>query len=388
MAKFSSSNNPAEEVHNRQAKVAGQSSLTTKAAFEKFSHLEHSGPPARPSIQKSPSFKPPLGQKPALQETPDKEPKPPPLKSSPAVNKFAVLAHVTSREVNEKVGFPKPLGPKPTEIPKEDSKPVFPRVSDNRQPGSTLPTKNDLRPSGPKPNFKYELQETEAKPVFQKLAGVKETFITASQENDPKPLFPKAVLKQRPSLTPHPANNEENSNKNVSLNQAPPPFRGPKPKTYSFKSPRDAEEKSTSGADSNPTPVRFPVSLKPVSNQNNVPQGLPKSYGHQNEEARPNSAKDVFRSNHGDSGSPSAPAKLVPSRVAISGPWTNNHEKEEKEKNLLGPKRKAIPPPFKLGPPPAKPSRPPVVDLARFRKDHKDSKSLFPFLLFYFMKGN
>ncbi|KAL8203959.1 UNVERIFIED_CONTAM: hypothetical protein K2H54_065676 [Gekko kuhli] len=372
MAKFSPSNNPAEEVHSRQVKVAGQSSLATKAAFEKFSHLENAGPPARPStLQKSPSFKPPLGLKPSLQDTPDKEPKPPPLKSSPVTNKFAARAQATSREVNEKVGLPKPLGPKPTEILRENSKPVFPKVPDNRLPGSTLPTKNDLRPSGLKPNFKSELQETpEAKPVFQKLAGVKETFITASQENDSKPLFPKAVVKQRPSLT-HPANSEEIPNKNVSLNQAPPPLRGPKPKTHSFKSPKEAE--STGGVDSSPTPVRFPVSLKPVSNQNNPPHSLPKSYGQQNEETRPNVTKDIFRSNHGDSGSPSAPAKVVPSRVATSGPWANNHEKEEKD--LAGPKRKAIPPPFKLGPAPTKPSRPPVVDLARFRKDNKDSSN-------------
>ncbi|XP_015275650.1 PREDICTED: FYN-binding protein [Gekko japonicus] len=377
MAKFSPSNNPAEEVHSRHVKMAGQSSLATKAAFEKFSHLENAGPPARPStLQKSPSFRPPLGLKPSLQDSPDKEPKPPPLKSSPAAHKYAALAQATSRDVNEKVSFPKPLGPKPTEILKENSKPVFPKVPDNRLPGSTLPMKNELKPSGLKPNFKSELQETpETKPVFQKLAGVKETFITASQENDSKPLFPKAIVKQRPSLI-HPANNEETPNKNVSLNQAPPPLRGPKPKTHSFKSPKDAEEKSTSGVDSSPTPVRFPVSLKPVSNQNKPPHGLPKSYGQQNEETRPNVTKDVFRSKHGDSGSPSTPAKFVPSRVATSGPWANNHEKGEKD--LAGPKRKAIPPPFKLGPAPTKPSRPPVVDLARFQKDKDSSNESHP----------
>ncbi|XP_048360672.1 FYN-binding protein 1 isoform X2 [Sphaerodactylus townsendi] len=373
MAKFSPSNNPAEEVHNRQIKVAGQSTLATKAAFEKFSHLENAGPPARSStLQKSPSFKPPLGIKPSLQGTPDKEPKPPPLKSSSAASKFAARAQEASREVNERAAFPKPLGPKPTEILKEDSKPGFPKLPDTRLPGSTLPMKNDLRPPGPKPNFKSELQEAEPKPVFQKLAGIKETFIVASQENDPKPLFPKAVLKQKPSLAPHPANSDETVNKNVSVNQAPPPYRGPKPKSHSFKFPKDAEEKNTSGADSSPTPVRFPVTLKPVSSQNNLSQGLSKPFGQRNEEIRPSVTKDVFRSNQGDVGSPPAPAKIVPSRVATSGPWANNHEKDEKEKNLPGPKRKAIPPQFKLGPAPAKPSRPPVVDLARFQKNHKD----------------
>ncbi|XP_054843076.1 FYN-binding protein 1 isoform X2 [Eublepharis macularius] len=374
MAKFSPSNNPAEEVHNRQVKVAGQSSLATKAAFEKFSHLGNAGLPARPSsLQKSPSFKPPLGIKPSLQDTQDiKEPKPPPLKSSPAANKFAALAQAASREVNERAGFPKPLGPKLTELPKEDSKPVFPKGIDNRVPCSTLPSKNDLKPPGPKPNFKSELQETDAKPVFQKLAGVKETFMVASQENDPKPLFPKAVLKPKLSLTPHLANNEETSNKNVFLNQASPAFLGPKQKTQSFKLPRDTEEKNTSGAESNSTPVRFPVTLKSVSNQSNLPHGLPKSYGQQNEETRPSIVKNVFRSNQEDSGLPAASAKFAPSRLATSGPLANNHNKDEKEQNLPGPKRKAIPPQFKLGPAPAKPSRPPVVDLARFRKDNKD----------------
>ncbi|XP_077203136.1 FYN-binding protein 1 isoform X2 [Paroedura picta] len=370
MAKFSPSHNPAGEVHNQQVKVAGQSSRATKAAFEMFSQMENAGPPSRSSaLQKSPSFRPPLGLKPSLLDTPDKEPKPPPLKSSPAANKFTALAQAASRDINEKASYPKPLGPKPTEILKEDPKPVFPKEPDNKPLGSMLPAKHDLRPLGPKPNFKSERQETEVKPVFQKLAGVKDTLIAASQENDPKPLFPKVVLKQKPSLAPHPANNEELSSKNASSNQAPPPFRGPKPKTHSFKFPRDAEEKNTSGGDSSPTPGRFPVNLKPVSNQNNTTQGLPKSYGHQNEETRPSITKDL----HGDSGSPSVPGKLAPSRLALSGPWANNLEKGEKEKDFPGPKRKAMPPPFKLGPAPAKPSRPPAVDLARFRKDNKDS---------------
>ncbi|XP_053157544.1 FYN-binding protein 1 isoform X1 [Hemicordylus capensis] len=360
MAKFSN-NNPVEEVHNRQARVVGQPSLGTKSAFEKFVHLENASPSARPSsnLHKSPSLKPPLGIKPSLQDTSDKDPKP--LKASPVASKVAALAQAVNREANEKPGFPRPMGPKPTELRKEESKPVFPKPPENRLPGH-VPPKNELKPLGPKPSLKPEPQEQEAKPGLSKVADVKGKFSISSQEHDPKPPFPKLGLKPKPS------HNEEITPKNVFLNAAAPTGSiGPKPKVNSFRSTKDAEGKGNNGMDS-PT-SHFPgVALKHVSSASNMPQILSKGVGQQNEENRPSVTKNVFRMNQEDSGSGSGtvPGKFVSvSKVATTGPWASTPEQEEKDKV---PKRKALPPPFKLGAPPQKPSRPPTVDLERFQK--------------------
>ncbi|XP_066470800.1 FYN-binding protein 1 isoform X2 [Tiliqua scincoides] len=374
MAKFS--NNPTEDVHSRQVKVAGQPSLVTKPPFEPFPPLKNASPPARPgsNLQKSASFKPPLGNKPSFQDASDKDPKPPPLKISPVASKFAAMTLAASKEGNEKPGFPKPLGPKPTEPQKDVSKPGFPKAPENKLPGS-LPPKNDFRPSGLKPAFKLEPQEAVVKSVPSKVAGVKGLFDAPSQENDPKPPFLKPIPREKPS--PHPSPNEGivNKSKNAFLNQTTPSFLGPKPKLNSAGSPRDAENKSSDGTHS---PVcHFPrVSLKPVANQSSTPPVLPKNEGQRNEDTKPSITKNIiFQMNQQESGSASGVAAATkfdsPSRVASTGHWANHSEKEEKDKDL--PKRKALPLPFKLGPPPQKPKRPPTVDLKKFQKDHGDS---------------
>ncbi|XP_061472863.1 FYN-binding protein 1 isoform X3 [Rhineura floridana] len=365
MAKFS--NNPAEEVH-RQIRVAGQPSLVTRPPFDKFSHLENAGAPPRPSnLHKSPSFKPPLGIKPPLPDTSDKDPKP----SKNVASKVAALAQAASREANEKPGFPRPLGPKPTNGLKDESKPGFPKPPDNRLPGSTHP-KNEFRPPG---ELRSSVKPVSQDNAFQKIAGIKEKITAASQENDFKPPFPKPHLGKKPS--PHSIPNEEASNKNGFLNQASPSPLGPKPKLNSFPLIKDAEGKSNNnkGTDSMAAPFAG-VALKHGSNQGNLSQVLQKSYGQQNnEDARSSVLKNIIRLNQEDSGSPSGtppPATFVSSpRVATTGSWASNSEKEEKDKNL--PKRKALPPQFKLGPPPQKPSRPPTVDLEKFRKRNGES---------------
>ncbi|KAJ6656129.1 hypothetical protein lerEdw1_004180 [Lerista edwardsae] len=369
MAKFS--NNPTEEVQNRQVKIVGQPSLATKPPFEPFPSPRNASPPARPgsSLQKSASFKPPLGNK----DPSDKDLKPPPLKINPATSKYAALASAASKEANEKPGFPKPLGPKPTSEPRRDvSKPGFPKAPENKLPGC-LPPKTDLKPPGPKPAFKPEPQEAEAKPVPSKVAGVKGRFDAPSQEHDPKPAFLKPIPREKSSPQPSPNEGIVNKSRNAFLNQTiTPSSLGPKPKLNSIRSPWDAEKRSNDGTDS---PVcQLPrVSLKPVVNQSSATPLLPKSDGQRNEDTRQGIAKNIlFQRNQQESGSVTGVAAAAKfGRAASTGHWADHSEKEEKDKDL--PKRKALPPPFKLGPPPLKPNRPPTVDLKRFQKDHGDS---------------
>nr|XP_028604949.1 FYN-binding protein 1 isoform X4 [Podarcis muralis] len=371
MAKFS--NNPAGEVDSRQGRAAGQPSLVARTAFEKFNNLENAAAPPRPSnIHKSPSFKPPLGTKPSVPDTSDKDPKPPHLKSNAVASKVAALAQAANRETNEKPGFPRPLGPKPTDGLKAESKPLFPKPPDNRLPGSTAP-KNELRPPGlPRSNFKPEPQGNETKPVSQMAAGFKEKIIAASQENDPKPPFLKPALGKKPGL--HPVPNEEAPKKYPSLNPTSPSPLGLKPKPNSFLMAKDVEGKRDNGVDSTASP--FPgVALRHVADKSSLSPALPKSYGQpSNEEARPSVAKNIFKVSQEDSGSTSGAPKFTGlPRATTTGPWDNNSEKEEKDKNL--PRRKAIPPPVKLGLAPQKPSRPPTVNLEKFRKYTEESSS-------------
>nr|XP_008101055.1 PREDICTED: FYN-binding protein isoform X1 [Anolis carolinensis] len=366
MAKFS--NNPAEEVHNRQVRIGGQPSLVTKTAFEKFAQLENAGPPVKPSSFTKPApLKTSVGAKPFLHDASDKDSKPSSLKSSPIASKVAALAQAVNKDANEKPGFPKPLGPKPIEGLKQEPKPLFPKPPENRLTGS-LPSKNVTRPPGPKPNLKPNLQESEAKPVFPKVLEK----ISASQENDHKALFPKPPLREKPGL--HPIHNEEASNKNALLIRAPSSSGGLKPKVNSFRTPKDVEEENNKGVD--PAVSPFPPLKHVVSHQNNLSPVHPKPIAQQIEEGRSSVTKNISRFNQEDSGPPSgAPSsKFVSSvKVATTGPWANNSEKEESDKTL--PKRKALPPLFKLGPPPQKPSRPPTVDLERFGKNKEESSN-------------
>ncbi|XP_025029668.1 FYN-binding protein 1 isoform X1 [Python bivittatus] len=365
MAKFN--NNSAEDVHCHQVRAGGQPLLVKKAAFEKFSQLENAGQPAKPSsCYKPASLKSPLTTKP-LHDASGKDLNAPPLHSGPVASKVKMLAQAASREANEKTSCPKPLGPKTSEGLREETKPVFPKAPEKRLPGSPA-QKNELKPLDQRV-FKPEPPGSEAKPVFSKVAGVKEKFTSAAQENNPKPSFPKPPISQKPSQSF--IQGEETSSKSACFNQGSPGSMGLKSKAGSIRPLKDPQDKSR-----NETNLISPFPpLKPVSNQNNLPQILPKPVGQQNEEAKPKPIKNIFQQNkQEDSGSTfgTTATKLAnSSRTVTIGPWANNIGKEEKDKNL--PRRKTLPSPITLGPAPQKPNRPPTVDLEKFRKNGERS---------------
>uniref|UniRef100_A0A8C8RBK0 FYN binding protein 1 n=1 Tax=Pelusios castaneus TaxID=367368 RepID=A0A8C8RBK0_9SAUR len=389
MAKFNTGGNPSEDVsvNSHPFKVPGQPSApglqARKAALEKLTSQGNASPSSGSSaFHKSASPKPSFGVKPSTEDKTEKDPKPPYVKHNSVAHKIGSLAQPANREP----GFPKYLGPKPTELTKEDPKPVFPKPSGNKFL-SSVSQENDLKPSGPKPNFNSAPQESETKPAFSKVAGVKEKFIAASQENDPKPPFSKTLLGQKPSVNTDVSHHEDIPNRSAFMNKAQgPPC--PRPKINSFKLGREAAENSNNGTDSPAS--HFPnVTLKSTGNRS-TPGQIPKNVEEKTEDKRSGVAKNIFLSKiiQEDSG-PTPPNFPKPNaKFATGGPLSSSHARGEEDKNSATPKRRALRPVFTLGQPPQKPNRPPTVDLERFRKNsarNGESFILFYFILFYFI---
>lgn len=379
MAKFNTGGNPTEEVsvNSRPFKVPGQNSPSgVQAKKNLFNNQGNASPPPGPSnLPKFGSPKPPLGMKTFSEEKPDKEPKPPFLKPTGVGQRFGSPAASATRDPEVKAGFLKPTGPKPTNLLKEDSKPVFPRPPGNKPSLHSINQDHDIKPPGLKPGFNPPAQENEQKQVFPKLSGIQGKFVSASQDHDPKPHFPKPVFGQKSSLSADDPHEVESPTKNAS------PQRGVKPKIPPLKPPREDSIHKDHGGEVSSSP--FPgVVLKPAASRG-VP-ALSKNAEEKKEDRKIDAAKNVFLSkiNQEESTSGAPPAKFpkTPSKVTMTGPWGQSQEKEKEDKNSGVPKQKPLPPLFVLGPPPPKPNRPPNVDLTKFQKATSGNSKFSHFL--------
>ncbi|XP_054439934.1 FYN-binding protein 1 isoform X2 [Pteronotus mesoamericanus] len=373
MAKFNTLGNPTQEVNSRPFKVAGQNSPSgVQAKKNLFDNQGNASPPAGPSnVPKFGSPKPPLAVKPPSEDKPDMEPKPPFLKPTGVGPRFGSpsLATSASRDPEVKAGFPRPVGLKPTNLPKEDSKPVFPRPPGNKPTPAGANQDHDLKPPGPKPKLNPPAQENEQKPVFPKLSGVQGKFASVSQDHDTKPLFPKPVIGQKPSLSMDDPHEAEGPAKNVLPQRGPLAPAGVKSKPGPFKPAKEDSENKDHGSETSSSP--FPgVVLKPAASRGGP--GFPKNAEEKKEDKRIDAAKNVFLSKMNQeelsSGAPPAKFPKTPSKVVMAGPWAQSQEKEKGDKNPSIPKQKPLPPLSLLGPPPPKPSRPPHVNLTKFYK--------------------
>uniref|UniRef100_A0A8C7EIL9 FYN-binding protein 1 n=2 Tax=Neovison vison TaxID=452646 RepID=A0A8C7EIL9_NEOVI len=373
MAKFNAGGNPTEEVSvsNRPFKVTGQNSPSgVQARKNLFDNQGNASPPAGPSnVPKFGSPKPPLAVKPPSEEKPDKEPKPPFLKPTGVGQRFGPQANLATRDPEVRVGFPKPMGPKPVTVPKEDAKPVFPWPPGNKPSPHSVNQNHDLKPLGPKPGSHPLAPEAEQKQAFPKLAGAKGKFVSALQDHDPKPLFPKPAFGQKPSLSIDDSHEDESPTKNVSLQKGPPAPLGAKAKTGPLKPAREDQETKDLGGEMSSSPFSGVV-LKPAANRGSP--GLSRNAEEKKEERKIDAAKNIFLNKMNQEepapGTPSAKFPKMPSKLATTGPWSQSQDKEKGDKNTATPKQKPLPPLFALGPPPPKPSRPPHVDLTKFRK--------------------
>ncbi|XP_009327705.1 PREDICTED: FYN-binding protein [Pygoscelis adeliae] len=368
MAKFNTGNSPTEDVsgNSRPFKVPGQtihSGLQTrKAALEKFASQGNATSPSGPSTFHKPVHpKPPVGVKPSIDDKREKDPKPPYLK--PMAQRFGVQLQATNRENDGKAGCTKPPT-KTSDLAKEEPKPLYPKPAGNKFLNSALHEK-EKNPLGTKPNSNFAPQESEAKPAFSKVAGVKEKFMSATQENEPKPPFSKPSLAQKPSLNHEVSHNKDPSNKNVFLQKG---LSGPRPNIGSFKAAKEMDENSNCAAESAGSHFSN-MALKPTGHWSSSSQGIPKNVEEKTEEKGMSAAKNIFLNKiiQEESGSSSKFCKTN-TALAAGRPSGGSREKEDEDRSSGTPKRKALPPLFKLGQPPQKPSRPPSVDLERFGK--------------------
>ncbi|XP_035758577.1 FYN-binding protein 1 isoform X1 [Egretta garzetta] len=375
MAKFNTGISPTEDVsgNSRPFKVPGQpihtGLQTRKAALEKFASQGNAASPSGPSTFHKPVHaKPPLGVKPSIDDKTEKDPKPPYLK--PVAQRFGVQLQATNRENDGKSGYTKPLT-KTSDLAKEEPKPLYPKPAGNKFLNSA-PHEKEKNPLGTKPNSNPTPQESEAKPAFSKITGVKEKFMSATQENEPKPPFSKPPLAQKPSLSHEVSHNEDTSNKNVFLQKG---LSGPRPNIHSFKAAKEMDENSNCAAEAAGSHFSN-VALKPTGHWSSSPQGTPKNVDEKTEEKGMSAAKNIFLNKiiQEESGSSSPKFPKMNTVLAAGRPSGGSQEKEDGDGSSGAPKRKALPPLFKLGQPPQKPSRPPSVDLERFRKSSpKDS---------------
>ncbi|XP_025893612.1 FYN-binding protein 1 isoform X2 [Nothoprocta perdicaria] len=374
MAKFNAGNSPAEDVsgNSRPFKVPGQpvhSGLQArKAALEKFASQGNAASPSGPSAFHKPVHsKPPLGVKPPADDKTEKDPKPPYLK--PVAQRFGVQLQAVSRENDGKAGCPK-TPTKPSDLPKEEPKPLYPKPPGNK---FLPPQEKEKKPWGSKPNSNFASQENEPA-VFSKVAGVKERFTAATQENETKPPFSKPPLAQKPSVNHEVSHNEDTSNRNAFLHKGP---SGPRPKINSFRAAKEADKDSNNAAEAAGAHSHsFNMSLKPTGNWTSSSQVTPQNVEEKPEEKGVSAVKNIFLNKISQEESGSSPSKFLKTNPAYAAGRLpeGSQEKEKRDKNLAAPKRKALPPLFTLGQPPQKPNRPPNVDLEKFRKNStKDS---------------
>ncbi|XP_012928983.1 FYN-binding protein isoform X2 [Heterocephalus glaber] len=367
MAKFNTGSNLAEEVsgNNRPFKATAQNSPSgIQARKNLFDNQGNVNPPTGPSnMPKFGTPKPPLAVKPTFEEKPDKEPKPPFVKPSGVNQRFGTLSNSATREPDIKMGFPKPGGLKPINLPKEDSKPVFPRPPGNKSSLHSVNQDQDMKTPGPKPGTAPPAPESEQRLAFSRLAGAKGKFTSASPDHDAKPLFPKPIIGQKPALGTENSHEDENLTKNMSAQKGSPTPLGAKSKGGSVKPTREAPENKGHGGDASSSPFTGVV-LKPAGSRGSP--GLSRN-GEENKEYRKiDATKNIFLSKVNQEESAKFPKP--PSKLTVGGPWGQSQEKEKKDKNPAIPKQKPLPPLSTLGPPPPKPSRPPNVDLTKFRK--------------------
>ncbi|NWW84063.1 FYB1 protein, partial [Rhynochetos jubatus] len=367
MAKFNTGDSLTEDVssNSRPFKVPGQPTglQARKAALEKFASQGNVTFPGPSTFHKPVHPKPPLGVKPSTDDKTEKDPKPPYLK--PLAQRFGVELQATNRENDGKSGCTRPP-PQTSGLSKEDPKPLYPKLPGNKFLNSA-PHEKEKNPLGTKPNSNFAPHGSDAKPAFSKVTEVKEKFMSATQENESKPPFSKPPLAQKPSVNHEVSHNEDTSNKNVFLQKG---LSGPRPNMYSFKAAKEMDENSNCAAEATSNPFSN-VGLKPTGHWSSSPQGTLKNIEEKTEEKGISAAKNIFLNKiiQEESGS-SAKFHKMNTVLAAGKPSGGSQEKEDGDRSSGIPKRKALPPLFKLGQPPQKPSRPPSVDLERFRKSN------------------
>ncbi|NWW23448.1 FYB1 protein, partial [Falcunculus frontatus] len=364
---FDGGNRDTEDTSNsRPMKIPRQDASTgiqtRKAALEKCASKGYAACSSGPStLHKPVQPKPPLGVKPSSDDKTEKDPNPPRL--NPVAQRFGVQLQPTNRGNDEKPGCSK-FSIRTSDPSKEDPKPLNPKPARNKFLASPDKEKN---PVGPKPNLNFAPQESQAKLEFSKVAALKEKLRSATQENEPKPPVSKPPLAQKPSLNNEVSQNEDTSNKSGLLKR----LSGPRTNIHTLQEAKEMGENSNSAAEA--ADSHFPkIALKPTGHRSSLSKATPKTMEENAEEKGMSAAKNIFLNKivQEESGS-SHKFRKINTALAAGIPSGEPQEKEDEDRGSRMPKRKILPPAFKLGEPPRKPMRPHIVHLGKFWKSHQ-----------------
>ncbi|NWT52648.1 FYB1 protein, partial [Erythrocercus mccallii] len=361
MEKWEGPKRDREDTSNSQTTKIPRQDVSTGlqtriAALEKFTNKGYAASLPGPSTRHKPlQPKPPPTVKPSSEDKTEKDPNPPHL--NPVAQRFAVQLQPSSRGNDEKTGCTK-FSIKTNDLSKEDPKPLNPKPAWNK---FLAPSDKEKNPLGQKPNFNFASQENEAKPEFSKVAAVKEKLRSSIQENEPKPPVSKPHLAQKPSLNNEISQNEDTSSKSGFLQRQ----SGPRTNIRALQEGKETGENSNSATEG--AGSHFPkIALKPTVHRSSLPKGPPKTVVENTEEKGMSAATNIFLNKiiQEESGS----SKFCKMNTAFTAGIPSGDPKEKEDGNRRIPKRKILPPVFKLGQPPQKPSRPPTVHLGKFQK--------------------
>uniref|UniRef100_A0A8C3X6E5 FYN-binding protein 1 n=1 Tax=Cyanoderma ruficeps TaxID=181631 RepID=A0A8C3X6E5_9PASS len=349
---------------------------TRKAALEKLASKEYGECSSGPSTFHKPGQpKPPLASKPSSADKTEKDPNPHHL--NPVAQRFGVQLQRTNRENDEKTGGTK-FSVKTNDLSKEDPKPSNPKPAWNKFPAFPEKEKNPL---GPKPKFNLASQENEAKPEFSRVAAVKEKLWSATQENEPKPSVSKPILAQKFSQNNKVSQNEDTSNKSGFLQRQ----SRPRTNIQTVQEAKEMGESSNSAAEG--AGSHFPkIALKPTGHRSSLSKGTSKTVAENTEEMGMRAARNIFLNKISQEEAGSS-HKFCKMNMTFGAGRTSGEpqEKDDGDRSSGMPKRKVLPPVYKLGQSPQKPSRPRTVHLGEFQRscqkknpENKDLKQKAP----------
>ncbi|KAE8636438.1 hypothetical protein XENTR_v10002994 [Xenopus tropicalis] len=320
------------------------------AGFEKFSNSPAGVTgPSGITPKKPPATKP--GFKPVAEEAKPAFPKP-----SAGVNRTVGSFHNAGKEMGGKAPHLRPAGFRTFDQHKEEPKGPTPRPLGNKP---SLGASQETKTEGVRPYQQLQHKENEEKPAFPKPSALK-NFNLAS-ESEPKPPFPKKPLGAKPSGNSVPSAYDNNKSA-----FGPKPYLAPQ-ESKPLKQTKDPPETNEPPSS---VPQTFPgVALKPT-----VPKPLQSPFLKQAQEdstggTKPNVSAKEFFNKANQNGSPGPNVTKFPKVQTFQlNQAANSQDKLKEQKDTSSePKRRPLPPLFKLGPPPQKPTRPPNVNLEQFK---------------------
>ncbi|XP_053557198.1 FYN-binding protein 1 [Bombina bombina] len=329
-----------------------------KAAFDKFANptSPKSGSPSF-TPKKPVNFTAASGLKPFSEET-----KPSFVKPNVGVSRHGGSFYAHNKDTDSRITFPKSHGLTSTEIQKEEPKELFPKPKP-KIGGNNI---QENRFGGVKSSFLPGQKENEEKFTFPKPSAIK-THSTVTDNEVKPPFSKKPVLTAKQSANLDASTQDNNIHKNTFMAKMHSSPQDSKP-VNQIKEPAQSNDAASSSSQ--------PFSAVKLRSTGVAQSPFIKKDQEENTGPIKNiEGKQLNKTvqDDGNSGPTTTKYPRVQSHL-FTGQRTSFSEKA-KERDSLEPKRKPLPPLFKLGPAPPKPARPPNVDLAKFKVGRKNESN-------------